>query len=81
MSGASARTTPARAGPVTYTSRRDAFKLVLAGTAAGAVAAPFSDPGSVQCIGGFFGLRVGMYAAGTGEVTLRNFTYRGIKED
>lgn len=30
--------------------------------------------------GGFLSLRVGIYAAGAGEVALRNFTYRGLEE-
>lgn len=30
--------------------------------------------------GGFLSLRVGVYAAGTGEVALRNFKYRGLEE-
>lgn len=29
--------------------------------------------------GGFLSLRVGAYAAGSGEVALRSFTYRGLE--
>lgn len=31
--------------------------------------------------GGFLSLRVGLYAAGAGEVALRSFNYRGLEEE